>query len=136
MKARLCVICIVMLALSGANIALAAEKKDAAKEEQVPAIAISEKIGDNMAKEATRVKEDIERQARSLFERKPLGWDWKTIDYLYKWALGLPLMIPQIVKLILEQGRVLGFAGSMVMLTFIVAVLYSLLGRDRVLAKI
>jgi small-conductance mechanosensitive channel len=125
-----------MLAFSGANVAVAVEKKDAAQEKSPPAIAISEKIGDTMAKEATRVKEDIERQARSLFERKPLGWNWNTIDYLYKWILGLPLKIPQIVKHIFEQGRVLGFVGSLIMLTFIVAVLYSLLGQDRVLARI
>ncbi|MBW2485996.1 MAG: hypothetical protein JRE72_01125, partial [Deltaproteobacteria bacterium] len=136
MTLRARTIMVFMLVTLIANTTLAAEQKDAAQEKSTPAIAISEKIGDTMAKEATRVKEDIERQARSLFERKPLGWNWNTIDYLYKWVLGLPLQIPEIVKHILEQSRVLGFAGSLIMLTFIIAVLYSLLGRDRVLAKI
>jgi small-conductance mechanosensitive channel len=119
-----------------ANFASAADQKEVVEEKKQPAIAISEEMGDAMAKEAARVKEDIEKQARSLFERKPLGWNWDTINYLYKWALGLPLKIPQIFKHILEQGRVLGFAGSLIILTFIVAVLYSLLGQDRVLARI
>lgn len=119
-----------------ANFASAADQKEVVEEKKQPAIAISEEMGDAMAKEAARVKEDIEKQARSLFERKPLGWNWDTINYLYKWALGLPLKIPQIGKHILEQGRVLGFAGSLIILTFIVAVLYSLLGQDRVLARI
>ncbi|MGD8990050.1 MAG: mechanosensitive ion channel [Desulfobacterales bacterium] len=125
-----------LLAFLVANLVSAAEEKEATQQKQPPEIAIAEAIGDTMAKEATRVKEDLERQARSLFERKPLGWNWNTIDFLYKWVLGLPLKIPQIVKHILEQSRLLGFAGSLIMLTFIVAVLYSLLGQDRVLAKI
>ncbi|MGD9172588.1 MAG: mechanosensitive ion channel [Desulfobacterales bacterium] len=136
MTPRSRIILFFLLAFLVANLVLAAEQKDAAQEKKAPAIDISEKIGETMAKEATRVKEDLERQARSLFERKPLGWNWNAIDYLYKWVLGLPLKIPQIVKHILEQGRVLGFAGSIIMLTFIVAVLYSLLGQDRVLARI
>ncbi|MGD2097874.1 MAG: mechanosensitive ion channel [Desulfobacterales bacterium] len=127
---------VIMLVFWVANGALAVDSKEATQEKKQPEISISEKIGDKMVQEATRVKEDIERQARSMFERKPLGWNWDTIDYLYKWMLGLPLMIPQIVKNILEQSRVLGFAGSLIMLTFIVAVLYSLLGRDRVLTRI
>ena len=112
------------------------EQKSEAEEKPQTKISISEDMGDTMVREASRVKEEFEKQARSLFERTPLGWNWQTIDYLYKQALGLPLKIPQFVKNVMEQSRILGAAGSLIMLTFIIAVLYSLIGQNRVLARI
>ncbi len=136
MSARPGIISVFLLVFWIANVAPAADEEAVAEDKKQSAIALPDEMGDSMAKEAARVSEDIQRQARSLFERKPVGWGWGTIDYLYKWVLRLPLMIPQIVKHILEQSRVLGFAGSLIMLTFIVAVLYSLLGQQRVLARV
>jgi len=42
----------------------------------------------------------------SLFERTPIGWDWNTIEYLYNWAVGLPLQLPEFIQQIMEQSRV------------------------------
>jgi len=93
-------------------------------------------IGDTMLREAARVQEELKQRTRSMFERQPLLWDWDTIDYLRKWALTLPLQLPRFMAHILEQSRVLGVAGSLVMFTFILAVLYSLIGRKKVLALV
>ncbi|UCF94602.1 MAG: mechanosensitive ion channel [Desulfobacterales bacterium] len=114
----------------------AAGHEEVDKNTKQSTISFSEDMGDAMIKEAARVRKDLEMQARSLFERTPLGWDWQTIDYLYTRALTLPLKIPQFIEHIMEQSRVLGAAGSLIMLTFIIAVVYSLLGQKRVLTRI
>jgi small-conductance mechanosensitive channel len=93
-------------------------------------------MGDAMAREAMRVKEQLHQRAQSMFEREPLGWGWQTIDYLHKWVLTLPLLIPVFMEKVMEQGRVLGFAGSILVLTFLVAVFYSLFGRRKILVRI
>jgi hypothetical protein len=105
-------------------------------EKDQPTISISEGMGDAMAREAARVSDQIRQHASSLFKREPLGWDWRTIDYLYKWALGLPLMIPTFMRVVMEQSRVLGFVGSVLMLTFLVALFYSVFGRKKIMARI
>jgi len=126
----------VLIVLLLAGLCTAAEQKQAAADEKKPAVAIAEDFGGSMIKEAARVKEEFEKQARTLFERKPLGWNWGTIKYLYNGLPYLPLKIPVFVKHVMEQGRVLGVVGSLIVLTFIIAVLYSLLGQNRVLAKV
>ncbi len=104
------------------------------KKESQPGISFHEDMGDAMVKQATQVREDLEQRALSLFDREPLGWNWKTIDYLYRWVLTLPLKIPDLMRGVVEQSRLLGFVGSILMLTFLAAVLYSILGRHRVMA--
>ena len=104
--------------------------------EAKPEISISSDMGGAMIREASRVKEELQKQAESLFERDPLGWNWDTIEYLYESILSLPFKIPVITQHIMEQGRVLGFAGSLIMLTFIIAVLYSLFGHKKVLETV
>jgi small-conductance mechanosensitive channel len=118
------------------NEAWAVETPSGEMEKGQPTITISEEMGDAMAREAIRVKEHLKRSARSMFEREPLGWGWQTIDYLYKWTVTLPLQIPAFMKAVMEQSRVLGFVGSIIMLTFLVAVFYSLFGRRKILARI
>lgn len=109
--------------------------------EQTPAIDKKEAVtfaGDmtgSMMRGAGQVSDDLRVQARSLFEHTPLGWDLTTLDYLYEQALALPLKLPVFIAEVLAQSRVLGFAGSGVMLVFLIAVIYSLIGRKRVLLK-
>jgi small-conductance mechanosensitive channel len=105
-------------------------------EKDKPAISISEEMGDAMVRKAARVRAQLAEHARSMFDREPLEWGWQTIDFLYKWALMLPLRIPFFMNKVMEQSRVLGFAGSIIMLTFLVAVFYSLFGRARIMARI
>lgn len=108
----------------------------AAESTEAPTIGIAESMGDAMLKQASEVREDITQQARSLFERQPLGWDLDTLNTIYRWALDLPEHIPDFIKLVIQHSRLLGVAGSLVMLVFLVAVLYSLIGQRRVLRRI
>ena len=104
--------------------------------EEPSAIGIADSMGDAMLQQATEVREDLTEQARSLFEREPLGWDWGTLNAIYRWALDLPQHIPNLINLVIQHSRLLGVAGSLVMLVFFVAVLYSLIGQRRVLRRI
>ena len=79
--------CLISILAFSPNLA-AAKTDETAKD--APSIAISRDMGDAMAQQANRVKEQLQRQARSLFERQPLGWSWETIDHLYKRILSFP----------------------------------------------
>lgn len=101
-----------------------------------PEIVLAEDVGDAVKREMGRVSEHIQQKALSLFERTPLGWDTTTIDYLYQWFLNLPLRLPEFLRHILEQTRILGVVGSLLILTFLVAVFYTLFGQKRVMARV
>lgn len=134
---RLYFCCLVGLLAFGWSIgAFAAETAETAGDSEPPSISISEHMGKAIVKEAAEVREEIRKQARALFTRTPLGWDLKTIDYLYTWLLSLPLRTPELMKTVVDQSRILGLAGSLVMLTFIGAVFYSLIGQKRVMRRI
>jgi small-conductance mechanosensitive channel len=108
----------------------------AAESKEAPAIGLAESMGDAMLKQATEVRDDLTQQARSLFEREPLGWDLGTLNSIYHWALDLPEHIPNFINLVIQHSRLLGVAGSLVMLVFLLAALYSLIGQRRVLRRI
>jgi small-conductance mechanosensitive channel len=118
------------------SLAYAAEPQTPPEIEKKPAISLPEDVGTTIAQKAASVKTEIASRASSLFERTPIGWDWNTIEYLYKWALGLPLKVPELINQIMEQSRILGLAGSCIVFIFLAAVFYSLLGRKRILAQI
>jgi small-conductance mechanosensitive channel len=79
---------------------------------------------------------EVGEKARSLLDREPLGFDLGTIDRLRAWVLGLPLEIPKLIEHVMEQTRLLGFVGSLIMLAFLVAVFYSLFGQQKVLTRL
>lgn len=106
------------------------------KDQGQASISITDKMGDAMIKEAAKVREEITEQVRSLFDRTSLGWDLETLEFLYKWILTLPLKVPVFMKYVLEQSRVLGVLGSLIVLVFILATLYSLTGRKKVLIRV
>jgi small-conductance mechanosensitive channel len=112
----------------------AEDKTDTAEKKNNPSISISEEMDDVMIREATKVKEEFQQKMRSLFDRLPLGWGWDTITYLYHLSLSLPGKIPAFTRFVIEQGRVLGVIGSILILVFIAAVLYSLIGQRRVMS--
>lgn len=113
----------------------AEEEKGQPVEESPIKVGFFDDMTGTMKREAAQVSEDLKGQAVSLFARTPLGWDTDTLGYAYRQAVSLPGKAPGFVEMVLEQSRVLGFAGSMIMLIFLVAVLYSLIGRKRVLDK-
>ena len=101
-----------------------------------PAFGLANEMGDVMLQQANEVRADLTRQAWSLFEREPLGWDMNTLETIYRWTLDLPEHISDLAAMVVQHSRVLGFVGSLIMLIFIVAVLYSLMGQRRVLRRI
>ncbi|MFO8090749.1 MAG: mechanosensitive ion channel [Desulfatiglandaceae bacterium] len=110
-----------------------AQSASSEEEKKIP-ISLSGNVGEAMAREAGKVRAELERRAYSIFEREPLGWNLETVRYMYREAISLPAKIPDITRHIAAQGRVLGFAGSMTVFVFIVAVLYSLIWRKRIYA--
>ena len=125
-RSRFYLILACLLGLTIASFSQAAAQESVEKNDQ-PTIALPEGMGEAMVKEAARVTAEFQEQASSLFERRPLGWDLKTLDYLYHWALEIPLLIDDLLRHIMEQSQLLGVAGSLIMLTFLVAVFYSLI---------
>lgn len=100
-----------------------------------PPVSFAGDMAGSMKRGAEQVTEDLREEARSLFEYTPLGWNLDTLNYLYDQALSLPGRLPALIAEIQEQSRVLGFAGSLIMLVFLVALVYSLVGRRRTLRK-
>ncbi len=123
----------VFLLLFAAGAPASAKNNPAAPPADAPPVALSEGISDGMMAEAARVGEQFHTEARSLFARTPLGWDLDTIHYISGWLASLPGRLPQILRGIHEQSRLLGIAGSLFMLALISAVLYSLLLQKRVI---
>lgn len=101
-----------------------------------PVISIPKDMDSVMIREASRVREEFKEQARSLFAREPLDWDRTTLQYLYQWIVTVPGMIPEIVQRIHEQSRILGIAGSLLVITFIFVLLYSVLIQKRLMQRI
>jgi len=114
----------------------AVDLQPAPENQKQPAISLPEDVGTAIAQKAASVKTEIASRASSLFERRPIGWNWDTIGYLYKQVVGLPFKLPEFINQIMAQSRVLGVAGSGIIFIFFTAVLYSLLGRKRILAQI
>jgi small-conductance mechanosensitive channel len=108
----------------------------AEKEDDAPKIGFSEDMGNAMARQAGEVRKQFEEQARSLFQREKLGFDWNTLTKLNKWLLRLPLRLPEWMEKVAEQGRLLGILGSLLILSFIGTLLASLIGKKRLMAHI
>lgn len=106
------------------------------KQDGQPTVSLAEDMGEAMRREANRVRLEFQNHALSLFERTPLGWNEDTLVSLYRVALSLPLRLPGLLRHILAHGRALGVVGSLLVLTFLAAVLYALMGQKRVMARV
>src|SRR5512143_3104069 len=134
---NICMRCVFVLSvLMLSSTALGADPPKSDAEPAEPTISVSENMGEAIAKEAEQVRQDLQKQVITLSRWTPLGWDFKTIDYISQWMLKLPLRVPELMQQVMVHGRVLGVAGSLVMLTFLTAVFYSIFGRHRVMRRI
>ncbi len=124
---------VIFLSLLLLSSQLQAEEMDG---EKVPSISLANDMEKAVREEAARVGEHLQEQARSFFERSPLDFDLNTVRFVQQWALTLPLKLPALIRHVLEQGRLLGFVGSILMAAFIIAVFYSLFGQKRVLKRL
>jgi small-conductance mechanosensitive channel len=119
--------------LTAAAPTVSAKEPSASKSAEKPDIAVTEDMGEAAKRQAAKVTEELHEKARSLFEREPLGWNLQTVRYLYTNIISLPQRIPEFTRYVVGEGRVLGLFGSLLVLLFVAAVLYSLLGRARVI---
>ncbi len=110
--------------------------KAAGATQQTHAVTIPTDVGAGISQQAGQVKKQLEARARSLFHREPLEFDWDTAQYIYQQIIGLPLQIPILMQALVEQSRLLGFVGSILILTFLIALVYSLLGQKRLMQSI
>jgi small-conductance mechanosensitive channel len=114
----------------------AEDKTEAIEKKTQQTIVISEEMDDVLLQEASKVKEEFQQKVSTLFERLHLGWDLNTIAYLYRQAFSLPGKIPIFTRFVIEQSRVLGVIGSILVFVFIAATLYSLLGQRKVMGRV
>lgn len=91
--ALLCIVLSVLFMTAGMS--PAADEKQPAETGKKPTLSLSGDMGKAMIQEAAKVKDEFERQAKSLFERTPLGWDLETVDYLFEKIFSLPREIPK-----------------------------------------
>ncbi|MBU4315926.1 MAG: mechanosensitive ion channel [Proteobacteria bacterium] len=103
------------------------------KAEDAPRITAAQDMGGVVKREAGKIKNDLREQTKSLFHRDRLGWDFGSIKHLYTSALTLPKELPGLTKKTIESSRLLGFLGSALILLFFSALLYSIIGRSRML---
>ncbi len=127
------IILIVLFFLPARQILAASESKDTTDGKTPAGIHLPENMSNEMKREASQVGKQFQTHARSLFDRHPMGWDMDTLRDLYKWGLNLPMKIPDLLRYIIKQSRMLGAVGSILVLIFIIVVFYSLIGRKKVL---
>ncbi len=126
------IIGLVLMVLLAADVPhLYSEEPESSKDRKAPQIGIAEDMSEAARREAAKVREELQKRTETLFERESLGWDLKTAQYVLHLAGSLPSRIPKLTEKIIKAGRVLGAAGSFLILLFMVAVLYSLLGQKR-----
>jgi small-conductance mechanosensitive channel len=81
-------------------------------------------------------REDVVRSIEGLAQRTPLGWQWETIEKVTRWGLALPARIPELMAFVVDQGRLLGVLGSLVVMVLMLVIFYSLIGYRRVLQRV
>ncbi|MFZ1985204.1 MAG: mechanosensitive ion channel domain-containing protein [Desulfatitalea sp.] len=132
----ICVCALALTLLLPAPAPLHAANATEADTEESPSFGLSQEMGDVMSRQAGQVKKQIEKNARTLFKRQRLGFDWETVTYLNMWLIKLPLRLPEWVQTVVEQSRLLGVVGSLLILIFLAALIYSLVGQKRLMARI
>ena len=113
-----------------------AESPENSNTEITPKISIADDMSEIMLAEASQVKEKLKIQAKTLFQRDSLGFSFTTIGKVKNATLELPLRIPRLFIHITEQARILGLAGSLLILFFIIMSLLTVIGRKRVLERL
>ncbi|MFO7495075.1 MAG: mechanosensitive ion channel [Desulfobacterales bacterium] len=122
-----CLMLLTVLLLAGAS--------GAAAPPSAAAVAPAASAGDSPRSASGGVvstREDVVRQIEGLAQRTPLGWHWETVEKITRWGLSLPA---RVMAFVVDQGRLLGVLGSLVVLLLMLVVFYSLIGHRRVLQR-
>jgi small-conductance mechanosensitive channel len=133
MKTKIC-IAVFMVILLFPSVLCAAGKNTQDAGSEKPAIRISEEIDEAVSQEASKVKEEFEDKLESLAVRDRFAWGTETITYVYEWFLSIPSKMPQVLKMAADHSEVLGVLGSMILVLFLAAILYSFFWQKRVIS--
>jgi hypothetical protein len=107
--------------------------KEAKEEKPSPeGITLQEDVGKAIGEEAAKVKAQFALQARDVFRREPLGFDYETLERGRKWVFSLPGQVPDLVQSFIDSLRLLGLLGSLLLIAFLGIVFYSLFGWKKV----
>ncbi|MBU1626974.1 mechanosensitive ion channel [bacterium] len=120
------------LSYSQTNDSKTVEKDKAGK----PSIALAEDVKTTVKEEVSEVGEQLHTKAQSLFTHTPPGWSQDTIKSILGWFKDLPFKFPVFLRFAVEQSRILGFVGSLIILAFLFSIIYSLIISKRLLTKI
>jgi small-conductance mechanosensitive channel len=127
------IIGLILITIFTAPTALAAEPEP---ELDRPEFGITEELGDVFSQHAATVRKELKERTRSLFDREPLGFSWATIDHLIDWLPALPAWFGGLMQALVDHSRLLGAVGTFLILIFFFALIYSLLGQKRLMARI
>ena len=101
-----------------------------------PIISLADNVGATVKDEVSQIGEELQTRAQSLFTHTPMGWNINTIKTIYDWFKSFPRRVPELIDFTIEQSRVLGFVGSIIILAFLFAIIYSVIISKRLLKKI
>ncbi len=99
----------------------------------IPSISVPADVEKAVAKEVKQVKAHVKKGVRKVFARTPLGFDAGTIKQVGRELITLPQRIPEVIQQAVEQSRLLGVVGSVLVAVFLSTLLYAFLGQKRVL---
>jgi small-conductance mechanosensitive channel len=137
MKSKVCFVLLLILIVTALSFCQTEEAKSVDKEKIAPPnISIANDVGKTVKKEVSQVGEHLQVKAQSLFAHTPSGWDQKTIQTILSWLKNLPMMVPEFIKYAIEQGKILGYVGSAIILAFLFSIIYSLIISKRLLRKV
>ncbi|KPA09936.1 membrane protein [Candidatus Magnetomorum sp. HK-1] len=131
---RIVMICLLIISIFLSDV-YAGNILESSKDESI-SVQISKDVANQIVREAVSMREEIQSTAKSLFEHTPLGWDTQTIKSIYHWLLNLPSTLPVFFQYLLDQAKLLGFLGTIIVIIFILAIMYSLFGKERVFIRI
>jgi len=131
MKTRACIAVLVAILLLPAvlgAVGKSAQKTDTDK----PAIQISEEIDEAVSREAVKVKEEMADKFEALAVRDRFAWGTDTLTYMYAWFLSIPSKMPGMLDATTVHSKVLGVSGTIILILFLAAILYSFFWQKRV----
>lgn len=105
-------------------------------DEEKPVISISEDIDEAVKREASKVKEDLEDKIETLSVRKSFAWNNETLVFIFSWITSIPKRIPDFIDEIASKSKMLGVFGTLMLIFFLAALLYSFIWQKRVISWI
>lgn len=99
-----------------------------------PAFVLADNMTVAMAREAQTVRESLQETASQYFVPEPLGFSFETFSELYSDVVNLPMKLPRLIDYIIDQARLLGLIGSLVIILFLSGLIYMLTGQRKVMS--